>query len=108
MGSFTVFTHLVSCHDHGEQSNTKACFCACTGLRLIWRGDNSQRVHDGVLENYYDIMMVDGLVPGVGGLPRWAKWLPADGVAEVYFFSYGTRCRAFYLAKQRYPENSTK
>ena len=47
-------------------------FCPLTGTRLCSRHPRfNPRVHNSILEDYCDIMISDGLVPGVGGLP-WA------------------------------------
>ena len=54
-----------------------------------------------MLEFCYDIVIVDGWVPGVGGLFWRTERSHEDGVVKVYLLYCGTRCDPFFLAKQR-------
>ena len=91
---------------HRKRNVSSPWFDPRTDQRVICRHPKNFREHQEILEDYTDIMLKDGPVQGVAEHP-WATQLmdPSTGTVIIYVLSFGTRCDAFYLAKERAPNN---
>ena len=77
-----------------------------TNQRVIYGHSKNLREHQEILEDYTDIMLKDGPVQGVVVQPWAAQRMdPSTGTVITHLLSFGTRCDAFHLAKERAPNN---
>ena len=91
---------------HCKRNVSSPWFDPRTKQRVIYRHPKNLREHQEILEDYTDIMLKDGLVQGVAGQPWATQRLDSStGTVITFLLSFGTRCDAFYLAKERAPNN---
>ena len=65
----------------------------------------NQRQHDSIIEDYVEVMVVDGLVEGVAGEP-WGtpSENPEDPEEMIHLLSFASRATAYYICKERSPD----
>ena len=103
-----ILSIIFRCY-HCKRNVSSPWFDPRTKQRVIYRHPKNLREHQDIFEDYTDIMLEDGLVQGVARQP-WAtqRMDSSTGTVISYLLSFGTRCDAFYLAKERPPPKTLK